>query len=305
MKTKVLTLTVVAIALFASCQKSEGIYNPNKKISKLYEEGIASWTIGDNTQEISTGKNLSEEWTWTGDKLSRIDQFSPTGELESSNIFTYDGDVLVRTDYGDNSHTDFIYDGKKISEIKNYEGDVLSSVLAVTKRDGKKITEMTATTYPTTQPNSKTTHQLQNVLGLLIPESAAECIAHAAKQHVATKGDPLVSNITLTWTGNNITKIEATDPSANMYMVYAYDNKKSPTKGFIDYLTGYISMNEWGSKNNSILDSIVAYNQGEMYYNTCARYTYEYDGDWPVKRTYSTVVESASATSIRYYEYKD
>lgn len=305
MKTKVLTLTVVAIALFASCQKSEGIYDPGKKLSKLYDESILSWNTGDDTQEYSTGKNLSEEWTWTGDKLSRIDQYSSSGVLESSNTFTYDGDIIVRSDYGDNSYTDFIYDGKKVSEIKNYKEGVLSSVLAVTKRDGKKIAEMTATTYPTTQPNSKTTHQLQNVLELLIPESAAEYIATAAEKHVATKGDPLVSNITLTWTGNNITKIEVTEPNTNMYMVYAYDNKKSPTKGLIDYLSGYLTMNEWGSKNNSIHDSIVAYSNGELIYNFSAHYTYEYDGNWPVNRTYSTVTESVSATSIRYYEYKD
>ena len=62
-KNIVFCLCVAVIALFSACNKDpEGIYNPSKKIQKVY-------TIEDGAQL------LSELWHWDGDLLKSYDKY--------------------------------------------------------------------------------------------------------------------------------------------------------------------------------------------------------------------------------------
>ena len=298
---KIFTLTFVAAALlFSACQKSEGIYNPKQKIDKIFTEEFVSLA----GREVATGKELSEDWTWDGDKLTRVDKYDiMTSELEESCSYTYDGNVLTRLSLDANNYSEFIYDGKKLSEVRSYENGKLESTLLITKRDGKKITEMKATTYDLDN-DSKSTHLLQSTLHLFMPASAAEKIATLAQKRVATKDGKTETNIAFTWAGDNISQLEATEPGYRVYMAYEYDNKKSPYTGLGECLTETSSLSMWSSKNNIVYDSIIVFEDNQESMSVVVNYTYEYDGNWPVKRILEVTLPIGSATSNTYYEYK-
>ena len=84
MKKLSLLLALFALALsFTSCDK-EGVYNPNKKISKSY-------------LDTSEGKQLTSTWNWDGKLLRTIDYHDLiSGEIAYTNIFSYnDKDQIV------------------------------------------------------------------------------------------------------------------------------------------------------------------------------------------------------------------
>lgn len=90
-------------------------------------------------------------------------------------------------------------------------------------------------------------------------------------------------------------------------IIYAYDNKNNPYRGLTSQLFNPIDLNEWGSANNPVFDSISI--MGEPPINDGLRCTYEYDGQWPTQRTYtldvSTSVVTSRLTTQVYYEYKN
>ena len=298
MTKKIIILAAATICLFAACQKSEGVFDPGKKLSKIYSETTITYA----GMEVSSGRYLSEEWNWDGDKVTRYVSYNTDGTVRYSYDFVYDGKNLTRLDANDGYYTEFIYDGKKLQEIRiSYDGE-LTSKAVVTKRDGKKITQMTATSYEYIESYKR---QMNTVLQMLMPESAAEFIATSLEKQVATKGGETTTSIDLTWTGDNITKIALTEDDGVAEMVYSYDNKSNPRQGFHVDLRNTASMSVWGSENNEIYDSIVAnYGEGQTY-NLSNHYEYEYDGQWPVKRTSTVAYETLTGTSTIEYEYKD
>jgi len=56
---KYLFLILALSILFIGCEK-EGVYNPNKKIKRIYEESLSG----------SSPKRLSQEWTWEKKQFS-------------------------------------------------------------------------------------------------------------------------------------------------------------------------------------------------------------------------------------------
>ena len=58
-------IAIVMIFVFNSCEKENlGIFNPKKKISKIYAE--------------TNGHYLREQWTWNGEQLQQIQYFKKT-----------------------------------------------------------------------------------------------------------------------------------------------------------------------------------------------------------------------------------
>ena len=68
MKKIVLFIMVMAmIFAFNSCEKENlGVFNPKKKISKVYSE--------------SDGHYLREQWYWSGDQLQQVEYFKKKRE---------------------------------------------------------------------------------------------------------------------------------------------------------------------------------------------------------------------------------
>ena len=140
MKKTFLVLAFACVAmLFSSCHK-EGVFNPKKKISKVYT--YSTYTVDGTT--TSSNRVLSEVWNWNNNILERIDHYDADGGVSGVTTFTYDKKRVVRIDESYQSlfsnysyHVEFIYDGKYISEAKMYYGNELESTLKFTHQNGK------------------------------------------------------------------------------------------------------------------------------------------------------------------------
>ena len=310
MRIKPLTLTIVAVALLATaCQKneerdtpatevSEGQFNPGKKLSKIYQtvqvkmNGVTR-TVFDNI--------LVEDWTWDGDKLVKVDYYS-SGELEESVRYIYSGDVITQMQKT-YAYDDIVYEDGKLKEIKEYDLDgTLLRMIAVTKRDGNKITEFTLIEYAQDNalPDSKHVGALQNLLRILVPDNAAEQIATATTKDIAAKGGNVFEEITLIWEGDNIVQVIFDHFDYEIRMFYEYDNMKSPFHGFVGYIGRAMYYCDWGSRNNIVMDSISAPSMGE---NECVHFTYEYDDHYPVKSTHYIRYNEVDGTVVKQYVY--
>ena len=303
---------MAAVLVFASCQKSEGYYNPDKKINKIYESLETSYSIAGATSTNTVEKHVTESWTWNGNKLQKIECYNDEGELEETDVFTYDGNVLTKIEWDNQGRAEFVYDGKLLKSMSFYLEGKPHSEAHVTQRDGKKITEFLTYAFADRAEDSKCTHGKLTAMRLLIPEMAAKDIAQhtEALRSAKSKADITETNtIKLTWDGDNVTNMVMTSDATDtrIEQIYAYDNKRNPFKSHIYNLISPLTMNEWGSSNNPVFDSTNM--TGSNYVSFGDRYTYEYDGEWPVTRIYSreivTSYGTASTKQFVYYEYKD
>ena len=311
--TRTLSFVLMAAALvFASCQKSEGYYNPDKKINKIYESSEISYNIAGQSSTNTIEKHVTESWTWDGNKLQKIECYNDEGELEETDVFTYDGNVLTKIEWDNQGRAEFVYDGKLLKSMYFYLEGRPHSEAHVTQRDGKKITEFLTYAFAGRAEDSKCAHGRLTAMRLLIPEMAAKDIAQntEALRSAKSKADTSEINILkLTWVGDNVTNMVMTSNSTDtrIEQIYAYDNKRNPFKSYSPNLLSPLTMNEWGSSNNPVLDS--THMTGSDYAEFGDHYTYEYDGEWPVMRIFSREIVApygtASNKQFVYYEYKD
>lgn len=304
---------VAAVCLLAGCQK-EGKYNPKEKIAKIYTERSYSNSYYDGTRwivenEESSGKQLSESWTWDGKKLSQIAYYDD-GEAYINVKLTYDGSQLIEATDGETRMV-YTYDGKKIEKCEVYEGSVLFETMTF-GHDGKKISSVTYTytnAYVKSLDKGVTTLS-RLMMRSLVPDSpVADRVIKDVRAHAAKEDNTYTLNFT--WDGGNVTKITATSGAYSTTMTCTYDDKNNPYQGFALALSGLYGESESGVEfcnENNIL-SVTATYTGEGYTESeTETYSYEYDGNWPVKQTRKYNWESdeyrSSNKRITYLEYE-
>ena len=275
-KNIIFCLCVAVIAMFSACNKDpEGIYNPSKKIQKVY-------TIEDGAQL------LSELWHWDGDLLKSYDRYY--GMEFYTTTFTYDNTnrVIAMDDNG--SHSEFIYEGKKIkkivvtnlldnSEAAYYEfehkGNKMSQIKMSINIDWDDIW------------GDDWDWKAQSIitpLRLLVPEITSSVKSVVKKCSKDTKGEEVVFD--LHWKGDNVKTMDVSY-AGYLGMVketveLTYDNKINPLCGLIGMLGSDAVANLFVNKNNPL--TIVTNVNGSVPFDN-QTYTYEYEDDYPVKVT--------------------
>ena len=157
MKKLAFCAAVLAIlCLMSACSEKEGVYSPKKKIAKVYqastniygfhEEVSGEWFYDTN----SSPKTLAEDWTWDGNKLSKITFYETgsvvsKGEVSDMFTFTYDGKQVTRIE-GYDQYMTISYDGSKLKQVQIFdkEDNDLDGTLEFV-HDGKKITKINVT----------------------------------------------------------------------------------------------------------------------------------------------------------------
>ena len=131
MKKLSLLLTLFVLALsFTSCDK-EGVYNPNKKISKSY-------------LDTGEGKQLTSTWNWDGKLLRTIDYHDLiSGEIAYTNIFSYNdkNQIVSISDITNNLTTKYFYYGNRFDKIVSYYNDEVTETYFF-EYDDNKISEI-------------------------------------------------------------------------------------------------------------------------------------------------------------------
>ena len=252
-----IVLGVLFVAFMASCTK-EGIYNPEKKIQRVYN---------DDTYTI---KYLSQIWNWDGKLLKSIYHYSSSGDLSYTEAFTYEGGRLIRVnDYRHLEYATYDYDGSVLKTYNYYKNNQLSSTLNFTY-DGRKVSQVVYTVFGDKEAEKHLTAPL--------PAAIRERMDVLAAKADATKGLRVIT-YQFTWTNGNLTGIVGTAGDEKVTFTLTYDNKENPFKGYLN-LDGTKDPVYFYSKNN-VTQFKENYLNGD---NDIYNFSYQYDSDgYPTK----------------------
>lgn len=273
MKKTFLITTLIALVALTSCNKNkiDGVYNPKEKIDKIY------WSYAD------ISKRLLEDWTWKDKRLKTIDYYSFDGTIESTDRFSYNGERLIQVDnYEYNSSMKYRYDHKDrlLEATFTYDGILMEKYDF--EYDDNELSDIKLTIYEDWALNND---NRMNPLRYMLPELPLESIKRIAKK------SPLRSNIVVEidvdWKDDNISEIELEIGDISEKLVFEYDDKKNPFRGFLGLYFDELILahGNFASKNNVTKITITEEYKGISATDT-EYVSYTYDGKFPVTRSY-------------------
>lgn len=284
-KNIVFCLCVAVIALFSACSKDpEGVYNPSKKIQKIYE-------VNDNGV-----KELKEMWNWDGDLLTSINCVDDSYPYTMT--FSYDSkNRLVAIDE-EGSHSEFIYDGKYLQKIVSTSAGIEVGTMEFEHEKGKISVIKISDIFNGADWDVKVA---ATPLRLVIPEAYPAMEKALQKSSKEAKGDPIIMK--LNWKGDNVNSVDITFSSWGMTMTQrtelTYDKKNNPMYGLFSTLGSEVATNLFVNKNNPLTIKNT-YMEVEM---ISWDFTYEYEGNYPTKVTCKTVEDGETDVDTTIYEY--
>lgn len=281
----IICLCVAVAAMFSACNKNDGVYEPAKKIQKIY-------TVNDDGEKV-----LAEAWHWDGNTLTSIDRYYEA--LTFTDQFSYDTkNRLVAIDNID-SHTDITYDGNELDEIKVYAKGLTPGEL-LAKYDfeykGNKISKIEIEMTYMWDKN-----KTDGLLRYLLPEVVPAVNQFVKKCPNDAKNEKI--SMLLTWNGNNV---KSMDISITGFMPVSetvdltYDNKNNPFYGMVSQMGSEVVNNFFLNKNNVLTMTTRIGAVQDMN----VEYTYEYDGKYPTSVTsLTTDNEGNEEMETTIYEY--
>lgn len=285
-KTVVVLLAIFALASMASCTK-EGVYNPTKKIQKVYMSSYYS------------SKHLVESWNWDGNHLESIDQYDAIGNLYRTENFTYEENRVTRVDnYANSCYTSYEYDGNYLKSSNFYRGDDLV-ITASYNYGGNKLSQMVITYY-----NYKKNDQPELAylpFSTELNEAIDKCITQVSANSIEKR--TMVVTFQFTWDGDNVNQIISKVDNVVATIALQYDDKKNPLKGFHSLLSDMAddyNPSTLFSKNN-ITTMVISYSPND---NDARAYIYEYNiSGYPTKVSELTSDNVFDYQKVTYYEY--
>jgi len=277
---KLLFLITIALAFtMLNCQK-EGVYNPQKKIKRIY--------ITYNNK-----KALSQEWSWNKNILSKIEYFYVnTGNLYYSSTFKYNGKQVSEIQDSDGYFTKFSYNGDKYEKVDYYNA---KSELRISLRftySGNKISSIEGQFL---SGKSSLGNYNQSYLTTIIPELR---LAENDMMQIEGKGEVSIVKWNFEYKGNNISKLEKQKDAEIVSNSYEeYDSKNNPFYHDVEVIN--TSLNLILSQNN-VLKQVNRNADGKT---TTIEYTYIYDGNFPIEVQIKTNYNGNVVITNDYYEY--
>lgn len=276
-------MVIAFVALFAfastSCHK-DGVFNPKKKISRVFY------------QYNGGSKTLAATYVWNKNKLDKIDYGD--GDIA---YYTYDGKKVSKISNGAQV-VNFTYDGAKLSKVElSYEGQLEESI-AVT-HDGNKITKLVITEYDSDYKDAKDIVRTGLSLRGILPATTCD---NLVEKQIQAKESGRKGTYTYTlefkYDGWNI--IEERWVEDNDVYAFTYDKCNNPFFGlfggdfggdgdYVDYLE---------SKNN--IEKVSNTYDGEY---SESFFQYSYDGKWPTEKR--RIYSDNTLGYTYFYEYEN
>ena len=283
-------MAVAAIALCAvSCTK-EGVYKPGKQISKIVVYGAEG-----NPYPYET-------WHWNGNRLDSI-VYDWTANRYAEK-FTYDGKRLVASEYAQN-HCNYFYEGNKLVKIVCESSDPMYTTNAEVfhfTHTGKKITGIVHELDVLVE--FKANPMAVSPLRTILPDCVCQQIMNdeirdieMARKSGAKLEIKMTRHYTLTWEGDNVTKIECVCPveevvnpasAFEQVIDLTYDNMHNPKQSLYGYYNIEVSSDNKCFSPNNILTSksVTVYNgSGAIVEDITNDYVYDEDG-YPIAYDY-------------------
>jgi hypothetical protein len=268
-KSIVFCICFAVIALFTACNKDqEGVYNPSKKIQKIY-------SLNDNGV-----KELEEVWNWNGKLLSSIVNVDDNYE----SVFYYDKKQRLTSIETNDTHTAFTYDGKYLLRVvmTTTNGEAQGTIDFVHEND--KIVEMRMDVSGLDLDLFK--KSVVNSLRFVFPE-AIPAVESAVKECPKDAKNMLI-NAKLIWNGDNVSNMQISTSVAILGTItitteLTYDTKNNPIYGSFASITSAASEIFFLNKNNPMTRKTTL--QSTLMNRTLdsAEYSYEYQGNYPTK----------------------
>ena len=285
---KLLWLSMTICLFLSGCEK-EGVYNPSKKIKRVYY------------QKVNDVKRLAAEWTWEKNHLGKVQFFYSNGKPSYDNRYTYEKNRLVKIEATTWHYLKITYLDNQYDKAEEYAPLIVSSTKYTYEND--KVSKIVETVF---RNNGKSLEQDRKLIYSLLPP---ELVRELNKMDSRSKGNPtetIAKIVTIKWDKNNISEVimeqyqgEITQKIITTYK--KYDNKENPLL--------HSAFAIIGSKNNP-LELMVKYEEifsGEIIYsvNSAVTYEYEYEGKFPTQ-----IIETEKGdngyygVSTTFYEYK-
>ena len=263
-------------------------------------------------QETYDGQIPVEIWKWDRNTLNAIEYYK-YGELEFKEIFTYNKD-------GNIAHVDLIYveglihtspfdtrykyeysDNGQLSKIKHYDiGDFLLGEYTFKYTDNK-ISEIGYVSALRNRSNDMLKYSFNPIKRIVTEDFIKEL------DKTSNNRSNYEWILSIEWNGDNISKVETPfmGSESTLTQEYSYDDKLNPFYHVFnrDVISSYQSDILPASKNNIVKITSTYKNFEEFNYIT--KYEYEYEDDFPIKRTYSYILyPNYTVTDIHHYEYE-
>ncbi|MCQ2270672.1 MAG: hypothetical protein MJZ52_05540 [Bacteroidales bacterium] len=288
------TLTILAIAcvafVFTGCQK-DGVYNPSKKISKIYYTST------------SGNKSLDQIWTWNGKLLDRID-FYYDGTVEETYRFNYDKNRLTRMDryaYGNVHSIEYKYDGSHLSEANVFYSGSLNYTYKFSYKSGK-LESMTCTSTSKGVKEETKIHPLYFVFGPEISQCIEKSEKALAKKYNGKSID--VETYKFTWKNGEVSQCVISyqgDGYSEITYKYTYDKKKNPFSGALINLYPEGNMVDGSLSKHNITKIDLTSMEGE---SEVIKFDYSYKDNYPISKRETSIYNGEVDTGGLYeYEY--
>lgn len=268
-KSIVFCMCFAVIALFTACNKNqEGVYNPSKKIQKIY------------SVDNSGAKELAEVWNWDGKILSSI--VNVDNDYTSS--FSYDKKKRLMAIDTKDSHSEFTYDGNYLLRVVTTSNGDLAGTIDFVHENGK-ISEMKMDVSGLDLDLFK--KSIANPMRFVLPE-AIPALESAVKECSKSGAKNTLVNVNLKWNGDNVSTmvISASLPvlgTVTLTTDLTYDSKNNPIYGSFASITSAASEIFFLNKNNPMTKKSTLQSTLINRMLDSSEYSYEYEGNYPTK----------------------
>lgn len=318
MTKKRITLYVAVFTLgifFVSCNK-EGLYNPKKKIEKIYSSmehkseyyNNGSWNV---EHDFVYPKYLAETWNWDGEHLKSIAYFTWQGFPDGVETFEYEGNRLSAISWSDGERFVINYEKGVISSIEGFNRAEKTVHYEFTHKNGK-IRNIKIWDYA----NKKESGSMRsaNTLRFFIPSAETKSLAAMMTEMQERMDEKLIStyDIDLEWDGKNVSKVTYQLKDHSISYEYSYDNNENPFYGLFESdemrkdLIRSASFGEWILSKNNVIST--THTSSDTNTSSVLTFDFTYEGRYPTMRSY---YDSYTGDNIRitnsevlYYEYK-
>jgi len=284
MKKKGIIIAIACVAAFASCSKMEGRIDKHRKMDNVV---MTENRYNDGALYYTTGTYISEKWNWDGKEMYRVDYY---GDSPYSENFFYDNRRrIVRTTVpAYDISSEISYDGRNIDHIDVYEAEQQLMRMDFVRGE-KSINEIVCTYYKSVDDVAKLGAIVRGVpvvstLGAEVVSAVAgnDVRMMAQKGSLSTKSGYTV-RYALTWKDDNIVRVVRNDGAESTVITLSYDDKNNPYSQLMGYRELDDALFGFGMlcENNVTLMSMPYENHGVVDF----KYSYEYEDDYPVKRT--------------------
>ena len=290
MKKSLLIISLLAVVFsFSSCKKDGHVYNPGKRISRMYVD----WGEGE-------GRMLHEVWNWGEDNLKSIDHYS-YGSLSWTEDFSYNEEGMLTSveDFRYGELTEYKYDGRFVTRASYYEDGTLYAEFTFKYNDDNKITSIDYYEYD--YKKASCSHLLNDGNGIINSLISERTLSTIQKMASSASKDSDFVNIKLSWEEDNLSEVVMTQGSARIVIEYQYDDKINPFKNFFSLYTEDYIFDYCASQNNPIQIRSTETYDGKVSVDL-EKNTYTYEDDYPSIRRMS--FEGEGVAEIRYFEYE-